>query len=88
MGTHMKTTVEIADPLAQEARELAQRQGRTFRDLVETGLRKVIAEERAETKPFRARDASVGGQGLREGLSYDDWETILEMGRERPFKWR
>jgi len=35
----MKTTIDIADPLLDEARKLAAREGTTLRALVERGLR-------------------------------------------------
>ena len=77
MVSHMKTTVEISDPLLARARALARRQRRTLRDLIEAGLRAVLGEEERRGR-FVLRDASVGGEGLREGLAYDDWGAILD----------
>ncbi len=76
----MKTTIEISDPLFREARTVAARRRQTLRQLVEAGLRKVIEEDKQPRKRFRLRDASVGGKGLRAGLSYDDWGAILDLG--------
>jgi hypothetical protein len=73
----MKTTVEISDPLLARARALARRQRRTLRDLIETGLRAVVAEGERRDR-FVLRDASVGGEGLQEGFTYDDWGKILD----------
>jgi len=54
----MKTTIERSDSHFEEAKDWAN--GRSFREVVEEGLRTVIrAKER--TKPFRLRDASFGG---------------------------
>ena len=75
----MKTTIEIADPLFEKARALASRRGQTFREVMETALRVLLEQERRRGQPFKLRDASVGGKGLREGLGYDDWGKILEM---------
>lgn len=75
----MKTTVEISDPLLREARALAAKEGQTLREAIEAGLRQWVAARRAPKKPFRLRDASVGGHGLRAGLHYDDWATVLDI---------
>ncbi len=83
MGAHMKTTVEISDALGERAKALARRQGRTLRDLIEHGLRLVLDSEAKTKRPFELRDASVGGQGLSEGLRYEDWGKILEMSQDR-----
>ena len=44
MVTRMKTTIELPDALASEAKALAHRSGTTLRDLVVSGLRRAIAE--------------------------------------------
>jgi hypothetical protein len=77
----MKTSIEISAPLLRRAQALAAREKRTLRDLVEAGLRLVIAQDERRA-PFELRDASVGGRGLREGLRYDDWGKVLEMSYE------
>jgi non-ribosomal peptide synthetase component F len=78
MGTHMKTTIEISDPLLRAARTVAAEQGQTLRQVVEAGLRQVVAARQRKQKTFRLRDTSVNGRGLRKGLSYDDWGKILD----------
>jgi hypothetical protein len=72
----MKTTIEIADPVLEEARTLAEEQGTTLRQLVEEGLRGVIAE-RKRKKPFRLRRASFRGKGLQHGDA--NWEQIRDL---------
>jgi hypothetical protein len=42
----MKTTIEIADSLLDEAKRLAARRGVTLRTVVEEGLRHVVKAER------------------------------------------
>lgn len=74
----MKTTVEIADPLFEEARRIATRDGDTLRSLIEQGLRQVVAERRRATKPFKLRDASVNGNGLTEEFKSASWEQIRD----------
>ena len=76
MGAHMKTTIEISDPLLEEARRVATERGLTLREIVETGLRQVVQENQEE---FKLPDRSVGGNGLRPELAYEDWGRILEL---------
>jgi len=64
----MKTTVEISDALFAEARREVERADVTLRELIEAGLRRVLEErKRLRGKPFKLRDASVGGKGLAPG---------------------
>lgn len=81
MGTHMKTTIDLADPLLDEARELARREGTTVRALVEQGLRQVLADKR-RSAPFRLRDASFAGDGLRPELEGAPWDRLRELAYE------
>ena len=77
----MKTTVEIADSLFAEARAAARNRGVSFRNLVEEGLRAVIDQSRRSAKPFRLRDGSVNGRGLRKPLSWEEIRREIYEGR-------
>ena len=80
----MKTTLEIADPLLDRVRKIAARDGETLRSLVEQGLRKVVAERTAKTKPFKPRDLSVGRPGAPfdyETLSWEEKRALMYEGR-------
>jgi hypothetical protein len=77
----MKTTVEISDPLAEEARALARREKTTLRALIEVGLRQVLRERRRRSS-FRLRDASFAGQGLQPEFREGDWQRIREAAYE------
>ncbi|MBI4728696.1 MAG: DUF2191 domain-containing protein [Acidobacteria bacterium] len=78
----MKTTVEISAPLLEAAKELAARAGTTLRALVETGLRRVLAEHRESGRAFVLPDRSVGGKGLRPEYQDADWAEIRRAAYE------
>jgi hypothetical protein len=75
MGTHMKTTVEIADPLFAEAKAEARRRGTTVRALIEDGLRRVIAEPSPAT--YVLPDCSYGVGGPTDEWLRASWEEKL-----------
>jgi hypothetical protein len=78
MGTHMKTTIEIADALLKDAKRLATREGVTLRTLVESGLRNEI-ERRRRPAAFRLRRASFKGKGLQAGARRLSWDELREL---------
>ncbi len=82
MGTHMKTTIEIADALFADAKRHAARRGVTMRTLVEQGLRQVLAEGRGKTKSFTLRRVTFKGRGLQAGVDGASWERIRELAYE------
>ena len=71
----MKTTIEISDPLLNEARRLAARHGTTLRALVEQGLRRVLEESKG-AKAFKLRDGSFKGKGLQPEFANSGWDEI------------
>lgn len=79
----MKTTIEISDPLLNDARKLAAREGTTLRALVEQGLRQVVSEKKKAKRPFKLRDASFGGKGLTPEAAELGWDKIRELSYER-----
>jgi len=86
MVTHMKTTIDIADALLDEAKTVAARDTLTLRALVEEGLREVLARRRARRTRFQLRDASFRGNGLQPGVDLGDWSSVAsriydEQGR-------
>lgn len=81
MGSSMKTTIELADALLDEARKLARREGTTVRALVEQGLRLVIAQRR-RGRSFKLRDLSFAGDGLRPELEGAAWDRLRELAYE------
>ena len=81
MVTHMKTTVEIADALLEDAKRVAAHEGTTLRALIEDGLRRAIADRR-QKPPFKLRDASVDGTGMSPDLDPDNWQHIRDLAYE------
>ena len=82
MEAKLKTTLDITDTLFEEAKRIAARDGETLRSLVEQGLRKVITERQAKTRPFKLKDASFGGGGLTPEFQNATWAEILEASYE------
>jgi hypothetical protein len=74
----MKTTVEIADALLDEAKRVAAKEGTTVRALIEQGLRRALAERRRGPR-FRLRRATFKGKGLQPGVEELGWERVREL---------
>jgi hypothetical protein len=79
MGTHMKTTIDIADPLFAAAQKAARERGTTFRALVELGLRQVLQQPVKGPRAFKLRAASFRGKGLSEEAAALGWDDIREL---------
>ena len=75
----MKTTLDIPDPLLDQVRKIAARDGETLRSLVEQGLRKVVAERSAKAKAFKLRQVVVGGNGLQPQVAHLSMHEIILM---------
>ncbi len=73
----MKTTIEIADPLFQQAKARCVEEGMTMKQLMERGLR--LALDRPEqNRVFRVEPFGFGG----EGPLIHDWSVIRELAYE------
>jgi hypothetical protein len=77
----VKTTIEIADTLLEEARRVAAREETTLRELLEEGLRRAL-NERKERKSFRLRRASFKGRGLRPEVAEGSWQRLRDHAYE------
>ena len=73
----MKTTIDLSDDLAKKAKAYAARKRTTLRAVIEQGIRQVLRNDRSASK-FKLRDASVGGNGLRDEYRDADWAKIRE----------
>jgi hypothetical protein len=80
--THMKTTIDIADPLLRRAKRLAARRGTTLKALMESALREELAREQARPAVVPLETHTFRGRGLQPGLSWDDWSTIRSLSYE------
>ncbi len=78
MFTHMRTSLDIPEPLLKRAKRLARERSTTLRQLLLDGLRSVI-ERGTETASYQMQDCSFGAGGLVEGLSWSDTERIDEL---------
>jgi hypothetical protein len=71
----MKTTIDLPDDLALEAKAYAARQGTTLRSVIERGIRQVLEDE-SRGPAFTLRDASVTGNGLSEAYRDAGWSAL------------
>lgn len=67
----MKTTIDIPDALAHEAKAVAQRSGTTLRELVVAGLRAEV-DRRQDSVSTEFHFPTASGGGLVEGLPAED----------------
>ena len=73
--TGMKTTIELADDLAVDARRYAARHRVTLRSIIEDGIRMKLRTERTRSA-FRLRDAAVKGSGLQPEFRDAGWPAV------------
>ncbi|RME65288.1 MAG: DUF2191 domain-containing protein [Nitrospirae bacterium] len=71
----MKTTVDIADGLFEEAKKIIKREKTTMKALIEEGLRRVINEKKRQRR-FRLKKVTFKGRGLQADLKGGSWEQI------------
>ena len=73
----MKTTIDIADTVLEQAKQLAAHQGTTLRALVEEGLRGVVEEHSARQR-FTLRRVTFGGRGMRPEMMEKGWDAVRD----------
>lgn len=77
--SNMKTTIDVADALLEEARQVAARDRTTLRELVQEGLRRVLEERRPRRQTFRLRTIEPVGGGFQPECADGDWQRIRDM---------
>lgn len=78
MLTHMRTTIDLPNPIFQKAKRMARTRGVTLKHLVEDALRRYLAEEK-EAANYQLTNASFAGDGLVSGLDWSDWDQLREL---------
>ena len=77
----MKTTIDIADDLLRQAKQVSRERCVTLRELVSEGLWYVI--EKNEAKPaFHAQAVTFGGKGLAPEFRQASWGAIRDAAYE------
>ena len=77
----MKTTIDIADDLLRQAKQVSRERCVTLRELVSEGLWYVI--EKNEAKPaFHVQAVTFGGKGLAPEFRQASWGAIRDAAYE------
>jgi hypothetical protein len=74
----MKTTIDIPDALMARIKAKAAKENTTIKQIVVAAIQTGLATPKGG-KPFKLRDCSVKGDGLRPGVDLSDWDSIREM---------
>ena len=74
----MKTTIEIADGLFEQAQSTARREETTLRALVEQGLRVVLKERESKGSKWKWKPVVVHGKGLTAEFRNAGWNRIRD----------
>lgn len=75
----MKTSMDIAEPLWHEVKQLARQRGTTTKSLVEQALVRLLAEAADEgASAFRLRDVTFGTGGVTTEFAGVGWEQLRD----------
>jgi hypothetical protein len=81
MLTHMRTTLDLPDPLLRKAKKLARERKVPFRAIVAEALTRFLERPEPETS-FTLPDRSFHGDGLVAELGDGAWERIRDLAYE------
>jgi predicted transcriptional regulator len=73
----VKTTIELSDNLFVRARQLAQKERKTLRALVEEGLALALDEHEHRRAP-KIKPVVFAGQGLSDEFRQVSWQRMRE----------
>ena len=73
----MKTTINIADAILDQAKRRAREENRTLRDVVEEALRRMLAEEDRPRNRFHLKSGAFHGEGLQPGIIEGQWWDLI-----------
>ncbi len=79
----MKTTIELPDALASEARQVAAAAGTTLRSVIEEALRRELDRRRAAQAWSPSAEFAFGSGGLTPAASAMTWAEIRAQSMER-----
>jgi hypothetical protein len=75
----MRITLRIDDHLVREAKRMASRTHHTLGEVVEEGLRILLAHKRARRPEKKIPLVTFKGGGLRPGIDLDDSASLLDV---------
>ncbi len=74
----MKTTIDLSDNVFVRAKQLAQKENKTLRALVEEGLALALDEHERRRAP-KIKPVVFGGQGLSDEFRQAPWQRLREV---------
>jgi hypothetical protein len=77
-GRDVKTTIDLSDNLFVRARQLAHREHKTLRALVEEGLTLALDEHERRSAP-KIKPVVFWGQGLSNEFQQGSWPRLREV---------
>lgn len=78
-----KTTIELPDELADQARRCAAQDGTTMRSLIEEALRRELERRSGSVEWAPRADLAFGRGGLTEAAAAMSWAEIRDIAYER-----
>jgi hypothetical protein len=78
---HMRTTLDLPDPLFQQAKKLARERKVPFRAIVAEALRALLGQAKTSPK-YKLPNGAFKGDGLVDDLADTDWERIRDLAYE------